>query len=995
MTDTTPSKTFIQFKIFGEVAQNDEAVGEEIQAFEDRDSNRPKGKTRGESAYVTVFEKMVNDVLPSESCLFSQTELDALEAFSRLCYNSRYCLIRLLLLKPKQWYPLSAFERWKQEVGEDGILLSIEPLCQSISQLLAYTPPAATKQETEEKDPLPDIIDLTADSDDEDVKPRIEDLEQPIPGPSTAHIQVKPEDPIDSIIKNVRPELNLDHFCESDKDMTLKELLSRMTVDQLKTLAKQNKCTLEKGTKKAGIVYALLNNAMSQTILDFGKKDVKGKGKARDAVPSRQTTLSFQPKISSSKKCQSQERRLRDQALKVLGRCFRVNPDFFLLVRRLNIIAYRCTEHPTRLMLPALLTKFKRRAYPKYEHNRDPEIWPTRVELLKYEEALELEMLLDEIIDAKPEELRQATIPPRARATPATPGARRTTMETPMKTPRNASRTLKTPSSVKQELNDPCAIEPDNDDGDPEPDEPEDTPQIQKAKKIAQYLEDWIIYRWRVYVEMKMQLHAKRSPALQRFEPGYVYSRMLRKAQKSLATLKDYQRELDIINIMLGQRAFLRGKRAKLYERRAVLQTRYLCKTEDRKGDDMAVLRQALDGVREALLDEDTVLVARPSILRRLRRLEKRLKVPPEECAVCEGELRKAETVVITAKRIFHRETSIKLDNMGKPMTNKENIPSIANYLNLNKPGGSITPNETQADPLPDPVWFRRKGKSIWEGRNSEEVTVEQRALQHYEDLGFKGFHAETSILTTIFALLFWDIIFANVRGAFETEYQSAPLDIVDSDSFYFARKELIEARLEELRQGKGVEILQRHYALYGKDNTWCIGVRWDICGEQDLVDILQGLGGKQIASVCKLFCEDYTGRCSGGPDLIAWNVEHRICKFIEVKGPGDTPQENQRLWFDSLLAAGIDVEICKVVDINDVKDSTISKGKSAAPATRKRKRSSNATKAKRSGSDSEMEAEADYDKMGPESEEDLPQAAEICPKRNRVTEPEQMEGVS
>ena len=84
---------------------------------------------------------------------------------------------------------------------------------------------------------------------------------------------------------------------------------------------------------------------------------------------------------------------------------------------------------------------------------------------------------------------------------------------------------------------------------------------------------------------------------------------MLRKTLKALASLKAYARELELINLMLGQRLFLRGKRAKLYERRAVLQTKYLCKTLEGEVD-WAMLKEALEGVREALLDDDTVLGA-------------------------------------------------------------------------------------------------------------------------------------------------------------------------------------------------------------------------------------------------------------------------------------------------------------------------------------------------------------------------------------------------
>ena len=47
---------------------------------------------------------------------------------------------------------------------------------------------------------------------------------------------------------------------------------------------------------------------------------------------------------------------------------------------------------------------------------------------------------------------------------------------------------------------------------------------------------------------------------------------------------------------------------------------------------------------------------------------------------------------------------------------------------------------------------------------------------------------------------------------------------------------------------------------------------------------------------VCRLFCEDYAGRASGVPDLIVWKVDEGICKFVEVKGPGDSPRPNQKV---------------------------------------------------------------------------------------------------
>jgi len=99
--------------------------------------------------------------------------------------------------------------------------------------------------------------------------------------------------------------------------------------------------------------------------------------------------------------------------------------------------------------------------------------------------------------------------------------------------------------------------------------------------------------------------------------------------------------------------------------------------------------------------------------------------------------------------------------------------------------------------------------------------------------------HAETRILTTIFSLLFWDIIFADIPGAFETPYQTAPLDLAE-DTFYYARKDMIEARLEEIRNGGAREILEPRDEQHREKQTICVGLQWDLCGRSDLVQIVE-----------------------------------------------------------------------------------------------------------------------------------------------------------
>lgn len=86
--------------------------------------------------------------------------------------------------------------------------------------------------------------------------------------------------------------------------------------------------------------------------------------------------------------------------------------------------------------------------------------------------------------------------------------------------------------------------------------------------------------------------------------------------------------------------------------------------------------------------------------------------------------------------------------------------------------------------------------------------------------------------------MLFWDVLFADVPGAFETPYQSAPLDIAE-DCFYHAREGLIKDRLTEIEQGKARKILEKTDDEHRPSGTWCVGVRWDMFEKQDLLEIV------------------------------------------------------------------------------------------------------------------------------------------------------------
>ncbi|KAF8891363.1 hypothetical protein BD779DRAFT_1514822 [Infundibulicybe gibba] len=860
---------------------------------------------RKPSLYVEIFEDMVDTVWKHEAHLLSEREWDVFRVYQNFCYNTRYCFARLILRKPDQWHPVSTLEKYKMKLGTTVFQhLSLIFAHHSIltSGLTGRGRPTRGWGATNE---ALGLIDLMSDDASADVKPAISELcEQPKASllvPSTTASQEVDMEPLDQ---------SFDHLFVDESKMTLHEGLGRLNVDQLKALVKATKSRPLKLTKPE-MISTLMSHASTQAVLDFKARVEPSTRPSSRFGKLRQATLPFLPikgnDVGGRKPThRSQEARLMEMVLQMLGKCIKVNYEIHQLIRRLHIIAYRSVAYPDALLIPALLTSFGKRTYPKCNYTRDNAIWRTREEYLEYENALRLEAEINEELDsiAQCAKTRSRTRTPSGPAhrfiTPMTPrdpsGKSRLT---PMRTPNaraSSSRISETPFSVKaegeeagEEVVDVDAIET-------------ESIEKRKARAVKEKFETSINQKWHEFIAAKQQCQElTRTPGLERFEPGYVYTRMVDKAAKALGTLGEYEHEATVLEALLSQRFWRRGKRARWYDRRALIQTRYL----SNKYTDQEVLLQALEGIKDALKDNDTGMVFRPGLVRRLRALEKRLKLPEEERCQCDYELKKADVITIKAVRIWKRAEALKISADGRVINGSAASSGVDSYFAPAATTGEKDvlpcPEQEEIKPKEPSSQWKWKGKSIWEGKDKEEVNVEICALQYYESLGFKGFHSETRILTTIFGLLFWDVIFADVEGAFETPYQTAPLDMAE-DSFYLARKDIIEARLLEIEAGKGKEILELHDEQFRAQEVFCTGVRWDICDQQDLLEIIECLGGSSLSFICRLFCEDYAGRSSGVPDLIVWNPHEKLCKFVEVKGPGDSPQENQKVYIHSSI---------------------------------------------------------------------------------------------
>ena len=194
-------------------------------------------------------------------------------------------------------------------------------------------------------------------------------------------------------------------------------------------------------------------------------------------------------------------------------------------------------------------------------------------------------------------------------------------------------------------------------------------------------------------------------------------------------------------------------------------------------------------------------------------------------------------------------------------------------------------------------------------------VRVEIFILEHFQLLGWKGYHAENSIITTLYGLLFWDILFDDsVPGVFAHPYQDRPLDLY-TEFFFESRRSSIFLRLDEIRNGSASLLICNVYNRERMKNTRCIGVHWDRFSLADILEIVDCISAVALGSICELFSRQYWSHRGGMPDLCLWNPDKKKFKLVEVKSENDRLSERQVVWLQFLASANIDVEVVHVKD--------------------------------------------------------------------------------
>ena len=192
---------------------------------------------------------------------------------------------------------------------------------------------------------------------------------------------------------------------------------------------------------------------------------------------------------------------------------------------------------------------------------------------------------------------------------------------------------------------------------------------------------------------------------------------------------------------------------------------------------------------------------------------------------------------------------------------------------------------------------------------NQSEARVEIAAKEFFSQFG-DCYFVENNLVDGVLGLFIWDIVFANVPGAFFNPFQSAPSDLYHQE-FVEKRQVLLDKRMQELEDPVlfATRVRKKYESRYGIANPL---VRWHKLPEQLLSKALFRIPVEHWKSLFERLLMDLRENSSGLPDLVLFPADGSY-ELIEIKGPGDAIQKNQRRWMRYFSEHDIP---CRVVNV-------------------------------------------------------------------------------
>lgn len=643
-------------------------------------------------------------------------------------------------------------------------------------------------------------------------------------------------------------------FAEFSDDhiSTLDEASSLLLLDELKVLAKDAKV---QGKNKRDLLQKLRNTSGKQTGLGFLKRS-----ETEESMQSNDTDQISQfgdddddtGSGTSTPMKNNRDEHYTKKILTQIGKCIRLSLIPLKLFERVHLVFYRSTEWTEKSLTTLILAKISRRNFPSYIVSRSATIFESRHLLLEFEASLRTQFRVDNVIEF-------SRMP------------------------------------------------------------------VHKQIDVIHGIFEAVYPRWKILLAKEQEKEEKlydtgEGAYLRRFSPAWVYTRIVHKGLWPLARRKEHKREHELLTELLNQRLFHAARRGAWYQRKALLEEHYMWAEEDNAGrSDEAQKKHwkriALRTCEQGLEDNECHVIYHYDLQKRVRKLEKQLKMPKRE---------QHDFGHVGLGKARERD----VEGIQIVVPERESTPARRSSLHRTESNGDSRSRERQKEDPPQRSSTpngRRGGKTTWldELDTEEHVSVEAMCLSHYRKvLGYKGYHSEGGILRCLFGLLFYDIMFdVYVPNVFQTAYQTCPLDL-HTDAFYSARISEINTRINELADAdKAQKLLKQTWEAHRENKTCVVGVRWEEHELDDLVEIVYCFthdGTGKLGVVMRVLAQEYGARGGGVPDLFLWKLDDdgkgSHVMFSEVKSENDRLSDTQRLWISVLLNAGIEVELCHAV---------------------------------------------------------------------------------
>lgn len=189
-------------------------------------------------------------------------------------------------------------------------------------------------------------------------------------------------------------------------------------------------------------------------------------------------------------------------------------------------------------------------------------------------------------------------------------------------------------------------------------------------------------------------------------------------------------------------------------------------------------------------------------------------------------------------------------------------------------------------------------------------MSVEHAVREHLSRSDAPVYYVENALINSLLGLLCWDAIFAPLPGAFFHPFHAGPADLARPD-FHSRRAELFRECLNKLGTEEYRDCIRSVYQRkFGLQSQF---VSWGLFDESLLDLALNCIPAEHLRAFFQRILLDVPNHRSGLPDLVQFFPAEQRYRLIEVKGPGDRLQDNQKRWIDFALRNRVPIAVCYV----------------------------------------------------------------------------------